>query len=134
MTESIGKRLTVQALEMGWDSRFCECPAHIMGKCYATNMMECGCHRHIGGDCTGVVLLRVCSACGGRLLPGYVILECGCLQCERCAVDTLLSKPWAKDLDVEGLMEYLVPMGDHQESIGQRVRLKTLILLSRESA
>lgn len=96
--EPIGLRLTRLALAEGRAARLCECPAHLTGRCRARRMEDCSCHRHVGGDCVGVINLSVCEVCHGPLIPGYVILVCGCVQCEPCAVATILAKPWVKDL------------------------------------
>ena len=106
MNESIAFQLTQEALAAGELTRHCECPAHLTGLCPARSWEECSCHNHgADGSCTGVMELDICKDCG-RPLPPRVILGCGCVQCEPCAVNTLLAKPWAKSKTASELLPY----------------------------
>ena len=83
-------------------------------RCIATSVLECGCHRHIGGDCPGVIRLDMCRKCKEQI-NHPVVLNCGCVHCEPCAVCTLLSKPWARGTPAPELIEYFAPTDSEQQ-------------------
>ena len=96
------RRDTLQSLAEGLSIRPCECPAHLIGRCYITS---CCCLRHRGLGCNGMVRVDICAECGASVLLGeFLVLECACIHCEDCAVGTLLSKPWAQDKPTDTLL------------------------------
>ena len=112
--DSIGFRLTMATLQNGFTRRPCECPAHIGLPCNAQRMEDCGCHRHVGGQCGGLVDLNWCLACEKHIGTRGVVPSCGCRQCEPCAIDTMLSKSWAADMTTQELLAHVEWADDTQ--------------------
>ena len=87
---------TQTALTKGLTRRLCECLGHVGLTCPALSFRECGCHRHAGGYCSGILPLDLCTDCGVTVSPTRrVVVSCGCLVCESCAVDSLLKSAHA---------------------------------------
>ena len=86
---------------------------------------ECSCHNHgTDGNCSGIIRLDTCKDCG-HPLPPRVILGCGCVQCEPCAVNSLLAKPWASSKTASELLSYFGETDPDQQR-----RLHDLIISS----